>query len=1046
MRYPSALLRAIFLVLAAVVGSAAAACQADEPEKTPEVFAFYADWVDNSRTSLQTNVHLVDVLMPDWLRLEEGLEGFSEPDAAQRDATLEIIAEAGAVVRIAPLLSASPALGSEVIGTEQARARLVDGLADYLLDHGYAGITIGFWSWPAETASLHEAFAVQLYQRFEPLGLQVYHAVPMGGSRVPLPLLVANTDAIVVLGDGESQSQAGPLASESWYRAGLARWTSLVPPEKLVMGVFSQAVRWNLNSGAGEYISVMDAFGLADQHGVEPLFDPVSRNTTFNYVDGASEHAVWMLDASAAYNWLTMLADYPIKGLALQRLGSEDPSLWPLLTNLDHASLTTIDASHIVSRSGNGEAITLARLPQSGVRSIELSPDNGTVVASRIERLPHGYDIAHRDGIDENMIALTFDDGPHPIFTPQILDILARYNVKATFFAVGHQMMKYPDLVERMLAEGHEVGSHTYSHVNISSVSLDVLRLDLNATQSIFEATTGRNLAMFRAPYAVDANAETPQEVAPLALTTELGYLTINMNIDPRDWWLPTAGRIRDSVVSQSRMGLGNIVLLHDGGGDRAETVAALPGIIETLLSDGRQLVPVSELLGHTRDEVMPISRNNVGLLREFKALGFAMLRHVLWLAEVFFVLAVCLGIGRSVLLIGLSFFRRSPPEQSGHQVRSVGVVIAAYNEEKVILNTVESVLRSTHSDLKILIVDDGSTDGTYELCKSRLAGNPRVAVITQSNRGKAAALNNGFRLLDTDIIVALDADTIFLNDTIELLVRHFDDQLVAAVSGNAKVGNRETVLTKLQALEYITAQNMDRRAFDALNCITVVPGAVGAWRRDRVLEAGGYLLDTLAEDADLTIRLIRNGYRVAYDDRAIALTEAPETVAQFLKQRFRWMFGMLQVAAKHRGAMKLRDSKTMGLVGLPNIILFQVLFPLLAPLADLMALGILLDMATKLTTNSADINAAQSLTFLGMFFAFLLLDALTALIAFKHEKRENPWLLLWILPQRFFYRQLLYLVAIRAALVAIRGSVVGWGTLTRSASVSVDQEAKWSH
>src|SRR5690554_4416921 len=175
MRYPSALLRAIFLVLAAVVvGSAAAACQADEPEKTPEVFAFYADWVENSRPSLQKNVHLVDVLMPDWLRLEEGLEGFSESDAVQRNATLEIIAEAGSVVRIAPLLSASVASGSvaEVIGTERARARLVDGLADYVLDHGYAGITVGFWDWPAETASLHEAFAVQLYQRFEPLGLQ----------------------------------------------------------------------------------------------------------------------------------------------------------------------------------------------------------------------------------------------------------------------------------------------------------------------------------------------------------------------------------------------------------------------------------------------------------------------------------------------------------------------------------------------------------------------------------------------------------------------------------------------------------------------------------------------------------------------------------------------------------------------------------------------------------------------------------------------------------------------------------------------------------
>ena len=421
----------------------------------------------------------------------------------------------------------------------------------------------------------------------------------------------------------------------------------------------------------------MNALDRAEEAGVTPRYDAPSGNTTFTYSDAdGAEKTVWMLDAVSSYGQLTLLADYPTRGIALQRLGSEDPSLWSLLgsARTTTASIEAIDASYIIGRSGTGEAITLGSLPRPGRRAIDLAEDGKTVRDARYTALPRGYDIRHRDAVDEKMIALTFDDGPDPRQTPQILDILKREGVKATFFAVGNQMLRHPALVERILAEGHEIGNHTYSHTNIASLTPEALRLELNATQSVFESITGRHLALFRGPYAIDANPQTPGEIAPLALISELGYLTITMNIDPRDWWLPSATRIAATAVNGARSGLGNVVLLHDGGGDRAHSIEALPIIIRQLREEGFSLVPVSELLGLTPDHVMPLSPTDVGLVRQFKAVGYTLLREGQHVAQLFFVIAIALGIARALMLIGLSFVRPPAPATGTPDVGTVGV------------------------------------------------------------------------------------------------------------------------------------------------------------------------------------------------------------------------------------------------------------------------------------------------------------------------------------------------------------------------------------
>ena len=257
------------------------------------------------------------------------------------------------------------------------------------------------------------------------------------------------------------------------------------------------------------------------------------------------------------------------------------------------------------------------------------------------------------------------------------------------------------------------------------------------------------------------------------------------------------------------------------------------------------------------------------------------------------------------------------------------------------------------------------------------------------------------------------------------------------AIAGNAKVGNRINILTYWQALEYITSQNLERRAFGFLNCICVVPGAIGAWRREILLKAGGFVNDTLAEDTDLTLTVLEMGYKVDYEEMAIALTEAPDTIKGFLQQRFRWMFGTLQAIWKHRHTLLRPRYGALGSFALPNLLIFQIIFPLISPLMDLLMVWSII-WATWQQSQHPDTPNPEGLQHVLFFYLlFLSVDFLAAFVAFSLERKEDWKLIIWLLPQRFFYRQLMYYVAIKSFLKAIQGQIVGWGKLERKSTVS---------
>jgi cellulose synthase/poly-beta-1,6-N-acetylglucosamine synthase-like glycosyltransferase len=437
----------------------------------------------------------------------------------------------------------------------------------------------------------------------------------------------------------------------------------------------------------------------------------------------------------------------------------------------------------------------------------------------------------------------------------------------------------------------------------------------------------------------------------------------------------------------------------------------------------------------------MPVIPGNQRVFTRADAVAFFFLSTGGWTLQWVFLIGILLGLGRLFFVGSLAFAqwlrsRRRERVHAGSDYEPfVSVIVPAYNEQLVVANTIRSLLSSDYRNYEIIVVDDGSEDATSRVVEENFGKDARLKLLTVANAGKASALNTGLTHAKGSVVVALDADTLFGPQTIGVLAHRFHNPKLGAIAGNAKVGNRVNIVTRWQALEYITSQNMDRRAFASLNCITVVPGAVGAWRRDLLEQVGGFPSDTLAEDQDLTLQIRQLGYEIGYEELAVAWTEAPDKLKTLARQRFRWAYGTLQCMWKHREALFRPRYGTLGFIAMPNVWIFQILFPLISPVMDLMLLYTLVSTALdrwQQPTGYSSTNLQQVLFYYALFLA---IDWISACFAFALERKERWRLLWWLFLQRFCYRQVMYYVMIKSVTMAVRGPVVGWGKLERKAT-----------
>jgi peptidoglycan-N-acetylglucosamine deacetylase len=1060
--------------------------------------AFYVPWDAASFSSLRTFAHQVDILYPDWLHVltaDGRLQGVDDQTGKFFD-VVEGTTVRQVDDRVMPFLNAEdPNMEVFPMVNNSDGANWVGGIVDFLNDPDaratfrqqamqflssgrYHGLMIDFEAFPQGGQAGYVALLQELSLDLHARGMKLYVFIPPRNPEYNYQAVAAAADGVVLMNYDEHYpgAKSGPVSSQDWFVKNLQFAETVIPKEKIICAIANYGYDWVLRPKNGKLppgehdspASAQDAWLSARDSDQDVNFDDDAMNPHFSYLDERGiQHDVWFLDAVTALNHMRAAQSLGIQTFALWRLGSEDRSLWrvwdvpgdPTATD----KLKDVPPGADVDMEGQGEILRIEDKPAHGTRDLEVDPDSKLITDEVFQNLPLPYRVG-RYGYSPNQVAITFDDGPDPEWTPKILDVLKEKRATATFFLIGIQTDKFSGLAKRIYQEGNTIGNHTFTHPDVSNISTAYMKMELNLTERLFDSLLGIRATLMRPPYAIDEEPDTADQVRPLEVPQDLGYITVGNRIDPNDWNLndpsePHGKRTADEITAYVLSHLppcrpedlrcGNIVLLHDGGGDRSETVRALPMIIDGIRARGYEVVPVYELIGKTRADVMaPLPTGELWAAR-FDRFGFwlfdASVVAITWV----FLLGDVLMTGRLLFIGAAAIYDRlhekifgKPAEIASYEPK-VAVLIPAYNEEKVIERTVRAALNSSYPNLRVIVIDDGSRDRTLEVARDAFAPEEeagRVLILTKPNSGKADALNYGIENMgDAELFVGIDADTVIARDAISRLVPHFINPKVGAIAGNAKVGNRVNLWTRWQALEYITSQNFERRALDTLGAVSVVPGAVGAWRVSAVREAGGYHTDTVAEDADLTMALLRLGYRVEYEDMALAYTEAPTNANALMRQRFRWSFGILQSVYKHRKVVARKG--VLGWIALPNIVIFQILLPLVSPLIDIMfAFGTIWYFIQKhFHPDSTDPASFHKLVV--FFFAFLVIDFFASAIAFALERRrpdekEDVMLLSQVWLQRFAYRQLFSVVLFKTLKRALEGRKFAWDKLERTAAV----------
>ncbi|MGC4037417.1 MAG: glycosyltransferase [Chitinophagaceae bacterium] len=1015
---------------------------------------FYTDEDPQAYFSLQNYIEKMNVVIPEWMHIDKKTDTLifhvdDDAYAIMKKHNVKVLPILNNIDVASHLGNWDSEMLDRILRTPEKKKRLLNDIVRYLHQYGMQGINVDFEEPKESSVEPMRQFQRELYDTLHKKGYLVTQDIMPNDEDFDPKILANYNDYLFLMGYDQhySTSTPGGISEQRWVEKVMDETASSIPSNKIVLCIASYGYDWPVGHEAST-VTYQQALSKAKVNNAEIDFDNNTYNCHFEYTDNGTKHEVYFVDAGGNFNTMRFADEYGAAGVAMWRLGSEDDRIWSFynrdLSNdalkKDPFDFSVLSQVKLVYERpdyiGEGEVLDVVSEPGQGEISLQIDSSENVISEQVFKQLPTKF-VIRRFGKVDNQVVLTFDDGPDPEYTPRILDILEKEKVPAAFFVVGVNAEDHLPILKRIYREGFEIGNHSFTHPNMATVSNSRAETEMEATRLLIESATGRSTVLFRAPYNADAEPTTLVELKPVARGKTDHYYTVGESIDPEDWdtedssFTMNADTIYNRVVREyEKSPAGDkkgIILLHDAGGDREATVQALPRIIKYFKSKNIKFASVADILHLDKDAIMPPVHSDIVSLNSWVS------TFVYWAGKFLFGafwVAILLGFAR-IFLLGtmatIQFFRsKNKKIIASTPPHSVSIIVPAYNEEVNAVKTINNLLLQDYPGIEIIFVDDGSKDKTHSIVTEAFKENERVHVLTKPNGGKASALNLGIAYAQTEFVVCIDADTQLLPDAVSQMMKHFSSKEVGAVAGNVKVGNNKNILTQWQSIEYTTAQNFDRRAFDLINAITVVPGAIGTFRKEAIEKAGGFATDTLAEDCDLTIRILRNGYSVRNCTEAIAITEAPETLGQFMKQRFRWSYGIMQSFWKNRDACFNPRYKGLGMVALPNVLLFQIIMPLFGPFADLMFF-------VGLFVNRH--NPESSHKILWFYIIFLAVDVAVSIVAFVFEK-EKFYKLVWLIPQRFVYRQLMYVVLFRSIRKAIKGEGQGWGILKRTGNV----------
>ena len=1009
--------------------------------------AFYVAWDPQSYFSLKRNIRNLNLIMPEWFFIDPKTDELKTNVDPQG---FSLMKKSG--IPIMPMLSNNfdrefrPEAIGRILHSEKKRKKMIFQVLAQCLRNKFVGINIDFEDLNESSDEYLIQFVREISAAFHSKGLLVTQDIMPFNDDYNIKELAKYNDYLFLMAYDEYSSggDPGPISSQKWIEATVDDLAKKAPAGKIILGLGAFGYDWSASANLSSNLTYQQALSKASASGSQINFDNNTYNLNYAYKDDRNMiHQVYFTDAATHFNTMRFGAEYGLAGFGVWRLGSEDSRIWKFYNkNIEKDAVSKISKKDLedvkmvndVDYIGDGEVLDVLNTPHPGKIKTEIDSTDMLISEENYIKIPSTYQIRKYGEAGPKQLLLTFDDGPDETYTPQILDILAKYRIPAAFFVVGLQAEKNLPLIKRIYDEGHLLGNHTFTHRNVANNTPERTFIELKLTRLLIECITGHSTILFRAPYNADSEPASMEEIVPVAWAREQNYLDVGETIDPEDWQVGIkANTIFVRVVKAIEQGKGHIILLHDAGGDtRAETVKALPMIIEYFQKKGYTFTTLSSILEKNKQELMPeVPKGNGYYVMQANLALAALTYGITNFLTALFIIFIIMGICRLVFMMVLTVREKHKNRNIVYDYKSlkdaplVSIIVPAYNEEVNAVSSLNNLLKQDYPNFNIIFVDDGSKDETYKRVCEALSQNEKMKIFTKPNGGKASALNFGIQHTDAEYVVCIDADTKLYPNAVSLMMLHFLDnknEKIGAVAGNVKVGNQINLLTKWQAIEYITSQNFDRLAFANINAITVVPGAIGAFKKAAIDEAGGLTTDTLAEDCDLTIRILKAGYTIENENNAIAMTEAPEKIKQFIKQRTRWSFGVMQTFWKHRETLLDKKYKGLGIWAMPNILIFQFIIPFFSPLADLfMLFGIFTGNAEKI----------------GLYYLiFMLVDISISVVAFIFEG-EKVTKLIWIIPQRFCYRWIMYVVLFRSFRKAIKGELQTWGVLKRSGNVA---------